>query len=508
MGIAWEQGLDGLYFANSSDEGKTFVVPGKISDNQGREACVAINHTGYIAVAWTDGREGWGNDDIYLSTSSDGGATFGISQRVNNDTGTKNQRTPSIAMDQAGHIDVVWMDERSGVDYDVYFATSPPWLPDLAVSSADISFTPLGPVSYGSVVTINATIHNMGKENATDIVVRFYDSIVSPSSLIGEALIPQIEKSNHSWVEVNWTATAPQFHDIWVVVDPENNIPESNESNNTASKQLEVILPPIPAQPGNLTARLTGGESSNVTLGWSLSPDDGGSVNVTRYDIYGKGSFDAGGREYVVMGSVPNATSSYVDEGAGEGDPSNHFYYVCAIGGMNISSCTDNQAAKFTRPLALGPTLVSIPLIQSDESIETVLQTVQYDKAWYYDSSSGEWKWYMTSKGYRRGLFEVNHTTGLWIDVTEDSNLTVAGVVPAQTTIHLYEGWNLVSFPSFNSSYTVYDLKMDTGAVRVEGCDPSPPYHLGVLEDAEVLLAGEAYWVRVAADNTWTVDIV
>ena len=64
-----------------------------------------------------------------------------------------------------------------------------------------------------------------------------------------------------------------------------------------------------------------------------------------------------------------------------------------------------------------------------------------------------------------------------------------------------------MSFPSFNSSYTVYDLKMDTGALRVEGYDPSPPYHLRVLGDAEVLLAGEGYWVRVEADVEWTSEV-
>jgi uncharacterized protein YlxW (UPF0749 family) len=48
---------------------------------------------------------------------------------------------------------------------------------------------------------------------------------------------------------------------------------------------------------------------------------------------------------------------------------------------------------------------------------------------------------------------------------------------------------------------------MNTGAVRVEGYYPSPPYRLRVLGDAEVLLAGEAYWVKVEADNEWLVDV-
>ncbi|MCJ2557345.1 MAG: hypothetical protein LN415_09630, partial [Candidatus Thermoplasmatota archaeon] len=153
------------------------------------------------------------------------------------------------------------------------------------------------------------------------------------------------------------------------------------------------------------------------------------------------------------------------------------------------------------------PNLVSVPLIQSNESIEIVLQTVEYDRAWNYDSSSQEWKWYMTSKTYRRGLWNMDHTGGMWANVKEDSNLTVAGIVPAQTTIFLYEGWNLVSVPSFNSSYTVADLKAEAGATRVEGYDLAPPHFLRVLEDAEVLLAGFGYWVKVEADTVWIVEV-
>jgi len=82
----------------------------------------------------------------------------------------------------------------------------------------------------------------------------------------------------------------------------------------------------------------------------------------------------------------------------------------------------------------------------------------------------------------------------------------VAGVVPSQTTLSLREGWNLVSFPSVTHSYPVFDFKMDTGAVRVEGYDPAPPYHLRVLGDADLLQAGEAYWVRVEADVDWIVE--
>ena len=263
----------------------------------------------------------------------------------------------------------------------------------------------------------------------------------------------------------------------------------------------------LPRPPDLLQACLSGDGLENVTIEWDLSPDDGdGLRSVVVYDIYRGSAYSPDGSGYGLVASLTNGTSSFVDNYRGEGDPNTYFYRVCAVDLSNNSACDHGQASKFTRPLAQGPNLVSIPLIQSNESIETVLQTVKYDRAWYYDSSSQEWKWYMKNKGYRRGLWSANHTMGIWVNVTEDSNLTVAGVVPAQTTIHLHEGWNLVSFPSVNTSFIVGDFKASLPVERVEGFDPAPPYFLRVLLDSDVLPAGRAYWVKVQADVVWTVS--
>ncbi len=272
------------------------------------------------------------------------------------------------------------------------------------------------------------------------------------------------------------------------------------------TEELPSPPPPPPAPPKSISASLSGPQLRDVTIAWQLSDDDSPDGNVSRYDIIrGVDAYDNSGLSYSYLTSVPKGTSLFVDQRAGQ-DEHSYFYLVCAAN-SNGSTCTSDQAAKFTRPLVSGPSLVSIPLVQSNESIERVLQTVEWDKAWFYDSSSQEWKWYMTSKDYRRGLWNVYGSTGLWVNVTEDSNLTIAGIVPAQTTIHLYEGWNLVSFPSFNSSYAMYDLRMDTGALHVEGYDPTPPYHLRVLGDADVLQAGYGYWVKVQADADWIVEV-
>ena len=278
------------------------------------------------------------------------------------------------------------------------------------------------------------------------------------------------------------------------------------ETNGIDNYPLVTLNMSYPRPPENVRAILDGDDYQNVTVIWDPSPEESLGFIVS-YDVYRGENYSIDGELYLHIGSVPSGTHEFMDSFAGQGDPKSHFYVVCARNASGASTCDENQAAKFTRPLARGPNLVSVPIIQSSESIETVLQTVEYDKAWFYDSSSQEWKWYTTSKSYRRGLWNVNHTVGLWVNVTADCNLTVAGIVPAQTTKQLFKGWNLVSFPSFNTSYAVSDLKAETGATKVEGYNPTPPYYLRILTDAEALQAGYGYWVRVDVDTVWTIEV-
>lgn len=265
----------------------------------------------------------------------------------------------------------------------------------------------------------------------------------------------------------------------------------------------------VPEPPTMTGAELSGIGLEDLTLSWLLSPDDGaGSRPVVEYQVYRNTSYDSKAQGYSQVASLPNGTSFYVDFLAGEGNANNYFYLICGRNDINRTTCAENQAGKFTRSLAPGPNLVSLPLIQSNESIETVLQTVQYNKAWSYNSSSQEWKTYMESKPYKGSLDRIDHRMGIWVNVTENSNLTIAGVVSPQPTIYMRTGWNLVSFPSFNMAFSVKDLKATIGATRVEGCDPAaPPNFLRVLGDVEMLQAGEAYWVRVGADVDWMVKV-
>jgi parallel beta-helix repeat protein len=262
-----------------------------------------------------------------------------------------------------------------------------------------------------------------------------------------------------------------------------------------------------PRTPEMLRAILTGNDLENVTIEWSLSPDDGAGLRtVVGYRIFRNTTYNFRGLHYESIATTPNGTTSFVDIQVGEGDPSNYFYQVCAVDVANRTACPRTQAGKFTRSLSKGMNLVSIPLKQWDEGIDTVFQTVNWEEAWTHDSTAGVWDSDMKSKPYRGVLKSVSRIEGIWLNVTTDSNMTVAGLILFETAIQLRSGWNLVGFPSFGLDLSVGDLKNVTGATHVEGFAAStPPYFLRKLPNSETLEAGNGYWIHLESDMTWII---
>ncbi|MCK4758157.1 MAG: hypothetical protein KAS67_06885 [Thermoplasmata archaeon] len=167
--------------------------------------------------------------------------------------------------------------------------------------------------------------------------------------------------------------------------------------------------------------------------------------------------------------------------------------------------------------LSTGWNFISIPLVQNNESILTVLDdswgdnSTTWDQAMWYDptDTADHWKSYNINYPGTQDLLNIDHSIGIWLKITSlgDGNLTFAGDFPNSTTIQLKAGWNLIGYPAQNdSAYTVSQLKSATGASAVEGYDSGNIYNLKTLADSYVLTKGEAYWVKVASDTPWTVD--
>jgi parallel beta-helix repeat protein len=145
-------------------------------------------------------------------------------------------------------------------------------LPDLTLLSDDISFSNPSP-AVGETVTITAIIHNIGTISANDVIVQFFDGDPDNSGTqIGVAqTIASITAGGTGTAQVDWTATAGS-HDIYVIVDPYDDIPELDENNNEAHINCEVEV-----LSGSLTVTVMNAAGKSL-------PDCGGTIEVQLYD--------------------------------------------------------------------------------------------------------------------------------------------------------------------------------------------------------------------------------
>ena len=80
-------------------------------------AIIAVDGGGNFVLAWIDTRNG--DADIYAQRYSSSGVPQGAAFRVNDDSGSKWQRSPAIAIDARGNFVIVWIDTRNR-DSDIY----------------------------------------------------------------------------------------------------------------------------------------------------------------------------------------------------------------------------------------------------------------------------------------------------------------------------------------------------------------------------------------------------
>ncbi len=129
--------------------------------------------------------------------------------------------------------------ENCPVSYS-FMTVNAPEEPDLTVSSSDIHFSNDAPVE-GQTIVITANVHNIGGGEASDVLVRVDDvRNANETVTIGYSTIPFIGAGGVGNASVTWIAFPEGLHTIVVTVDPSDNIPEENENNNVASRQINV----------------------------------------------------------------------------------------------------------------------------------------------------------------------------------------------------------------------------------------------------------------------------
>jgi len=127
----------------------------------------------------------------------------------------------------------VWL--ISGLRNNTIFGSSLLSQPELAVSSADILFTD----GLATQVYVAATVHNTGNTAANNVVVAFYGNgagFGGPWTLQGTKTISTIGAgSQATTATILFTGTTGFNHYYKIVVDPDSQIPETDETNNSST---------------------------------------------------------------------------------------------------------------------------------------------------------------------------------------------------------------------------------------------------------------------------------
>jgi parallel beta-helix repeat protein len=164
--------------------------------------------------------------------------------------------------------------------------------------------------------------------------------------------------------------------------------------------------------------------------------------------------------------------------------------------------------------LKQGWNLVSIPLIQNDQNITKVLEMIEgyYDAVQWYDASdpADPWKNYIVAKPFGNDLLHINETMGFLIHIKKsgDTIFLYNGSEPTQNqTIQLYEGWNMVGYPSLSNYNRTKGLNNLTFGIEVDAIQwfdaaTKTWYDLNENDDFE---STRGYWVHAASDCEWEV---
>jgi hypothetical protein len=117
--------------------------------------------------------------------------------------------------------------------------------PDLVMTMENISFSYVpsevenGEVKENENVTINVTIYNAGLGDASNINVSFYDGSPGTGNNIANTTITNISAGSSQNATIYWNSIIGT-HNISIKVDPENTLVETDDSNNIASKNINV----------------------------------------------------------------------------------------------------------------------------------------------------------------------------------------------------------------------------------------------------------------------------
>jgi hypothetical protein len=190
-----------------------------------------------------------------------------------------------------------------------------------------------------------------------------------------------------------------------------------------------------------------------------------------------------------------------------ETNESNNFYML-ELSGANIINIY----------LIQGWNLISIPVVLDNKTIPAPFASIQgnYSSIFTYDAKTREWYSYNpTAPIYLNTLSSVDETQGIWINMQQSDILELKGTIPNGATFWLYQGWNLIGYPSLD----VQDISLAFSNVNTSfstiykydafDVDPWKMYDItspSFLIDLYTISPSYGYWVKMLRNTSWVFD--
>lgn len=173
------------------------------------------------------------------------------------------------------------------------------------------------------------------------------------------------------------------------------------------------------------------------------------------------------------------------------------------------------KPGKFILYLKNGWNLLSLPLIQQETDLVTVLKDIEgnYSSVQWYEINDGKGRWkhyHILKPSFMNNLHNLSHKMGLFVHVTaqEEIGLILNGSKPTTNQfIPLKAGWNLVGYPA-----TTNRLRDDALNNLIFGTDIGSIWTFDArlqkweeIGESDYFELGRGYWIYSKHDCDWLV---
>lgn len=373
------------------------------------------------------------------------------------------------------------------------------------------------PVREGITVRINATVDDSLTGGSTLNTAEYFVQSAMPAPIdygngtpltaVDLAFDEVIEDVTISFI-APWTIASIQT--VWLHAR-DSAVPTQNwggfgGGNSTGGSLVFLVTSasagPPPNPPTNPMATLVNA-AADVRISWTIP---GSPPAIDHFEIYFSTAYDPARSGYAQLpgaNSIPNTQSTFDHVGAGAANANTYFYFVRAVNAGGGADSAE-QAAKYFRSLTTGGMhLIGLPLIPSDSTVTSILQTLNWRtvRTFVATNPTDPWK-----ARYSRGtgdLLTATVGTGLWVDLVAPDDFVVAGQVPLASNVAVVPGWNFVGYGSFIARAANVALA-GFGLTRLEAYSSSGQYNLQSMALTTNLQPGSGYWVYLGSAGTWT----